>query len=119
MLVLRRVIDYSLVHFRKMSDLPSKMDERNDLFLGQFRLLVKTQGIVDEPVLRHTADGFELHFSYRNRVGRSGRVSGVLLAEKTREPRVFAKAETALRLLWSLGFLLARVENFHEKDRWK
>lgn len=80
------------------------------MLLEQFRVLAREGAFeFDKPVLRDVGPGFELHFRLRNG-------HGYLMAEKTRQARLFARLETALRLLWSLGLTSVLVEDHRPRE---
>lgn len=93
-----------------MKDLPRKISPDSPLLLEQVRVLAR-EGSFDfySPVLRDVGNGFELHFRLRS-------CGAYLMAEKTRQARVFARADTALRLLWDLGVTSVLVEDHRPRE---
>lgn len=93
-----------------MKNLQRKTIHSSPLLLEQVKVLAREGTFqFDRPFLRDVGNGFELHFNLR-----SG--PAYLMAEKTRQVRVFARADTALRILWDLGVTSVLVENHRSKE---
>lgn len=93
-----------------MKNLQRKTIQASPLLLDQVKVLAREGTFqFDQPLLHDVGSGFELHFNLR-----SG--PAYLIAEKTRQVRVFARADTALRILWDLGVTSVLVKNHRPKE---